>query len=159
MAWINWFKGVIVTNRSFTGYYQTMDYGFWKRRGEMAELVPVTDMQVKAEIAQPVEGETVPSDSNVRVHGAAWTSDGEITKVEVSTNGGASWNEASLIGKAVSNAWRLWDFEWDTPSKAGKEDLIASATDSHGCSEAGEGDPERGSYMINQLLPITVEVR
>ena len=159
MASIKWLQGVIVTDRPFTGYYQTMDYAFWKRREEIAELVPLTDMQVKAEIAQPVEGETVPSDSNVRVHGAAWTSDGEITKVEVSTNGGASWNEASLIGKAVSNAWRLWDFEWHTPSKPGKQTLIASATDSHGRSQPVERDPDRGTYMINQLLPITVEVR
>jgi len=64
-----------------------------------------------------------------------------------------------LIGKAVSNAWRLWDFEWHTPSKPGKQTLIASATDSHGRSQPVERDPDRGTYMINQLLPITVEVR
>src|SRR6266496_782416 len=159
MASIKWLQRIIVTDRPFSGYYQTLDYAFWKRRGDIAELAPLAEMQIKAEIARPAEGETVPSDSNVRVHGAAWTSDGEITKVEVSTNGGASWNEASLIGKAVSNAWRLWDFEWHTPSKPGKQTLIASATDSHGRSQPVERDPDRGTYMINQLLPITVEVR
>src|SRR5439155_11925597 len=111
MASIKWLQRIIVTDRLFTGYYQTLDYAFWKRRGDIAELSPLAEMQIKAEIAQPVEGEILPVDSKVRVHGAAWTSDGEITKVEVSTNGGASWNEANLIGKAVSNAWRLWDFE------------------------------------------------
>src|SRR6266550_1451441 len=158
MASIKWLQRVIVTDRPFTGYYQTMDYAFWKRRGDIAELSPLAEMQIKAEIAQPVEGEILPVDSKVRVHGAAWTSDGEITKVEVSTNGGASWNEANLIGKAVSNAWRLWDFEWHTPSKPGKQTLVASATDSHGRSQPVEHDPDRGTYMINQLLPITVEV-
>ncbi len=159
MASIKWLQRVIVTDRPFTGYYQTMDYAFWKRRGEIAELVPLTEMQIKAEIAQPSKGDVVPGNSNLRVHGAAWTSDGEITKVEVSTDDGASWNEANLIGKAVPNAWRLWDFEWHTPSKPGKQTLVARATDSHGLSQPVERDPDRGTYMINHLLPIIVEVR
>ena len=43
-------------------------------------------MQVKAQIARPVEGEIVPASSNVSVHGAAWACDAEITKVELSTD-------------------------------------------------------------------------
>src|SRR5213596_2046274 len=73
MASIKWLQRIIITDRPFAGYYQTMDYAFWKRRGEIAELVPLAEMQVKAEIAQPVEGEILPVDSKVHVHGAAWT--------------------------------------------------------------------------------------
>src|SRR6266516_1510652 len=159
MASIKWLQRIIITDRPFAGYYQTMDYAFWKRRGEIAELVPLTEIQIKAEIAQPIEGEILPLNSKVRIHGAAWTSDGEITKVEVSTDDGASWNQANLIGKAVPNVWRLWDFEWHTPSKPGKQTLVARATDSRGLSQPVERDPDRGTYMINHLLPITVEVR
>src|SRR6266704_5676814 len=82
MASIKWLQRIIVTDRPFNGYYQTMDYAYWKRRGDIAELTPLTEMQIKAQIAHPAEGELVAADSNVRVHGAAWTSDGEITKVE-----------------------------------------------------------------------------
>ncbi len=95
MASIKWLQRVIVTDRPFTGYYQTMDYAYWARRGDIAELVPLTEMQVKAEIAKPAQGEIVPANSNVRVHGAAWTSDGEITKVELSTDGGSTWSETA----------------------------------------------------------------
>src|SRR5438876_6052561 len=95
MASIKWLQRIIVTDRPFNGYYQTLDYAFWKRRGDNAELIPLSEMQIKAEIAQPSEGETVPANSNVRVHGAAWTSNGEITKVEISDDG-ATWNEAKL---------------------------------------------------------------
>ena len=158
MASIKWLERIIIMNKPFTGYYQTLDYAYWKRRGDLAELVPLSEMEIKAEIAQPVEGEIVPTNSNVRVHGAAWTSDGEITKVEISVDGGASWNEAKLSDKAVPNAWRLWECQWHTPSTSGKQTLVARATDSRGRTQPAERDPDRGTYMINHLLPITVEV-
>ena len=116
-------------------------------------------MQIKTEIAQPIEGEIVPADSNVRIHGAAWTSDVDIIKVELSTDGGSTWNNAKLIGESKPNAWRLWEFSWRTPAAAGKQTLIARATDSKGRTQPAERDPDRGTYMINHLLPITVEVR
>ena len=159
MASIKWLQRIIVTSEPFTGYYQTMDYAYWARRGGVAELTPLAEMQIKAEIAKPAQGETVPCDSNVRVHGAAWTSDGEITKVELSTDGGANWNEVNLIDKPIPNAWRRWEHQWRTPSVAGKQTLIARATDSRGRTQPTERDPDRGTYMINHLLPIEVETR
>jgi hypothetical protein len=115
-------------------------------------------MLIKAEIAKPAQGETVSKNSNVRVHGAAWTGDGEITKVELSTDGGATWNAASLIGVSKRNAWRLWEFDWRTPSKPGQAHLVARAADSLGQTQPIQRDPDRGTYMINHLLPIEVTV-
>ena len=159
MASIKWLRRIIITNRPFTGYYQTMDYAYWRRRGDIAELTPLTETQIKAQIAHPAEGEVVAANSNVRVRGAAWTSDGEITKVELSTDGGATWNEAKLVAESKPNAWRLWEFDWPTPAAAGKQILVARATDSLGRTQPVERDPDRGTYMINHLLPIDVEVR
>jgi DMSO/TMAO reductase YedYZ molybdopterin-dependent catalytic subunit len=167
MASIKWLQRIIVTDRAFTGYYQTIDYAYWQRtdyghwqRGEqIAELMPLTEMQIKAEIARPAEGETIPANTNLRVHGAAWACDAEITKVELSTDGGAMWNDAKLLGESKSNAWRLWEFNWKTPSSPGTQTLIARASDSRGRTQPVNRDPDRGTYMINHLLPIEVEVR
>jgi DMSO/TMAO reductase YedYZ molybdopterin-dependent catalytic subunit len=159
MASTKWLQRIIVTDKPFSGYYQTLDYAFWKRRGDIAELAPLTEMQIKAEIAKPVRGEIVPADSKVRVHGAAWTCNGEISKVELSTDRGSTWKEAKLLGESKPNAWRLWEYDWQTPAAAGKQTLIARATDSLGRTQPVERDPDRGTYMINHLLPIAVEVR
>jgi DMSO/TMAO reductase YedYZ molybdopterin-dependent catalytic subunit len=159
MASIKWLQRVIVTGEPFTGYYQTIDYAYWKRRAEVAELAPLTEMQIKAQIAKPAQGEIVPVNSSVRLHGAAWTSDAEIRKVEVSTDGGSTWNETNLFSEQKPNAWRLWEFNWQTPRTPGKQTLIARATDSQGRTQPIEHDPDRGTYMINHLLPIEVEVR
>jgi DMSO/TMAO reductase YedYZ molybdopterin-dependent catalytic subunit len=167
MASVKWLQRIIVTDRPFNGYYQTLDYAYWKRtehahwkRGEnVAELTPLSEMHVKAEIARPVEGETVPANSNVSVHGAAWACDAEITKLELSTDGGVTWNDAKLLGESSVNAWRLWEFNWQTPSRPGKQTLVARATDSLSRTQPLHRDPDRGTYMINHLLPIEVEVK
>ncbi len=159
MASIKWLQRIIVSSEQFAGYYQTLDYAYWKRQGDIAELTPLAEMHVKAEIAKPAQGETVPANSSIRVHGAAWTSDGEITKVELSTDGGSTWSEANLLGESKPNAWRLWEFNWKTPGVPGKQTLVARATDSLGRTQPVQRDPDRGTYMITHLLPITVEVR
>ena len=167
MASVKWLQRIIVSDGPFSGYYQTIDYAYWKRtdyghwqRGEnIAELTPLTEMQVKAEIARPADGETVPAKTSVCVRGAAWACDAEIGKVELSTDGGATWNDATLLGESHSNAWRLWEFTWQTPSQPGKQTLMARATDSLGRTQPVLHDPDRGTYMINHLLPIEVEVR
>jgi DMSO/TMAO reductase YedYZ molybdopterin-dependent catalytic subunit len=157
VASIKWLQRIIITDRPFRGYYQTIDYAFWKREGENAELVPLRELQVKAEIARPKNGEVVSANSSVRVHGAAWTA-GKIIKVEVSADGGGTWSEATL-GDSVPNAWRLWEYTWRTPAKPGQQTLIARATDSLGRTQPVERDPDRGTYMINHLLPTKVEVK
>jgi len=158
MASIKWLQRIIVTDQPFTGYYQTLDYAYWKRRGDIGELTALSEMHIKAEIAKPAQGETVPNNSNVRVHGAAWTGDGEITKVELSTDGGSTWKEATLLGESKPNAWRFWEFNWKTPTTPGKQTLIARATDSLGRTQPAHRDPDRGTYMINHVLPIEVTV-
>jgi DMSO/TMAO reductase YedYZ molybdopterin-dependent catalytic subunit len=159
MASVKWLQRIIVTERPFQGYYQTLDYAFWRRRGDLAELVPLSEMQTKAQIARPIQGEIIPANSNVRIHGAAWTADGEIVRVELSTDGGSTWSEANLIGESKLNAWRLWEYDWQTPAKSGQQTLIARATDSRGRTQPIERDPDRGTYMIDHILPIAVEVR
>jgi DMSO/TMAO reductase YedYZ molybdopterin-dependent catalytic subunit len=159
VASVKWLQRIVVTSQPFTGYYQTLDYAYWKRRGDIAELSPVAELQVKAEIAIPAQGDKVPVNSTVRIHGAAWASGNKIVRVEVSTDGGSAWNEAILLGESKPNAWRFWEFNWQTPTAPGKQTLVARATDSHGQTQPAHRDPDRGTYMINHLLPIEVQVK
>jgi hypothetical protein len=64
-----------------------------------------------------------------------------------------------LLGESKPNAWRFWEFDWQTPSQPGKQTLIARATDSLGRTQPVMRDHDRGTYMINHLLPIEVEVK
>jgi Mo-co oxidoreductase dimerisation domain len=115
-------------------------------------------MEVKASIARPTAGEVLVAKEESRVHGAAWTGDSEVSKVEVSTDGGGTWQEAKLPGKPIPFAWRLWEYPWK-PAKAGKYTLMARATDKRGRVQPMERDPDRRNYAINFVLPVEVQVR
>jgi DMSO/TMAO reductase YedYZ molybdopterin-dependent catalytic subunit len=158
MASVKWLRRIIVTSNPFNGYYQSLDYTYWDRSGTLPTLAPLTEQQTKAEIARPESGEIIPANSVCRVHGAAWTGSGEITRVELSFDSGQTWNEANLLGAAVQNAWRLWEYEW-RPTTAGRQAIIARASDSRRGSQDHHRSPDRGTYMINHLLPVEVEVR
>ena len=132
MASVKWLRRLIVTSEPFNGYYQSLDYSFWDRGGPLPTLAPLSEQQVKAEIARPENGATVPANSTVKVHGAAWSCDADITKVEISVDSGVTWDEAKLLDDSVKNAWRLWEYEWRTPARPGKQTLLARATDSRG---------------------------
>ncbi|HEY6069922.1 MAG TPA: sulfite oxidase [Chthoniobacterales bacterium] len=159
VASVKWLQRIIVTDKPFGGYYQTLDYAYWEREDGQARLTALSQMQTKAVITHPAEGEAISANSNVRVRGAAWTGDGEIKKVELSVDGGLNWSAAKLLGESKPNAWRLWESDWETPAKSGNATLIARATDSNGQTQPLERDHDRGTYMINHLLPITVEIR
>jgi Sulfite oxidase and related enzymes len=159
MASIKWLQRIIVTDNPFHGYYQTIDYAHWEQHNGGPSLLPLTRMVVKAQISRPAMNEVVRSNDNYLIKGAAWTSNAEITKVEVSTDGGKQWSEAELLGKAVANAWRLWHFNWKTPSRPGQYKLLARATDSTGAVQPHDRAPNRGTYVIDHALPIDIEVR
>ncbi len=158
MASIKWLQRIIVTDQPFNGYYQSIDYAYWKRGESGPALVPLAEMQVKAEISRPENNEVIRANSKYLVKGAAWTAEALITKVEVSCDGGKSWGEATLSGDSTENAWRLWEFEWQTPSPGGYT-LMARATDSRGRTQPMERDANGGTYMISHCLPIEVELR
>ncbi|MBA3272438.1 MAG: sulfite oxidase [Chthoniobacterales bacterium] len=159
MAAVKWLQRIIVTDEPFNGYYQSIDYIYWQRRDGMPTLVPLREMQVKAQIARPRMDEVVPAGKSYRLHGAAWGGEEEVTLVEISVDGGATWTPAKLLGEPVMNAWRFWEFDWQTPAQAGEQTLIARATDAAGRTQPPKRVADYGTYMINHWLPIRVQVR
>lgn len=160
MASVKWLTRILVIDRVFRGYFQTSDYTFWERRdGLPVQLLPVGEIEVKAEIARPALHEIVPADSVYRVHGAAWTGESQITKVEISMDDGRTWQLTQLLGPATPYGWRLWEHHWRTPSVPGPYTLMARATDARGHTQPFERDTHRGTYMVSHIQPIEVELR
>ena len=162
MASVKWLTRIVVTDRPFGGFFQSLQYSYFQRRDGLPTLVPVTELQVKAEIARPAMHEAVRANTAYRMHGAAWTSDAEVTRVEISADGGRTWAAARLLDAAKAarglNAWRLWEYDWRTPSRPGPCTVMARATDSRGRVQPMERDPDRRSYMISHVLPIEAEI-
>lgn len=158
MASVKWLQRIVVSAAPFNGYYQSIDYTYWMERDGLPELLPLREMQVKAQIARPAMDEMVPAGLPYRVHGAAWAASDEVARVEVSTDGGATWTDADLLGEPVKHAWRFWEYSWPTPTHPGRYKLLARATDSAGRTQPHERLAEYGTYMINHWLPVAVQV-
>jgi DMSO/TMAO reductase YedYZ molybdopterin-dependent catalytic subunit len=159
MASVKWLTRLVVTERPFRGWWQTLHYSYFVREGGLPVLRSLSEIQVKASIARPALGEVVPAKSTHRVFGAAWTGEGEIARVEVSTDGGTTWADATLIDKSVKYCWRLWEYLWKTPDRRGKYTLMARATDSRGRTQPAQRNPDLRGYAIHHVIPVEVEVR
>jgi DMSO/TMAO reductase YedYZ molybdopterin-dependent catalytic subunit len=160
MASVKWLKRLTVIDHVFNGYWQTIDYAYWERNGGEPTRKPITDMLVKSEIARPSMDQRIVAGSVYPIFGAAWTGpEAEIDHVEVSTDGGRSWGEATLLQKPQRYSWVLWQYEWRVPPEARTYTLMSRATDTAGETQPDKHDSDRATYMINFVLPVTVEVR
>jgi DMSO/TMAO reductase YedYZ molybdopterin-dependent catalytic subunit len=159
MASVKWLARIIVSDKPFVGYFQSIDYAYWERGPGGPTLMPITEMHVKAQIARPGFAEAVKSGETFRICGAAWTTEAEITRVEVSVDGGATWHPARLLDEPVRNVWRLWEYDWQVPAVCGKATVMARATDSRGRTQPVDRDKDRDGYIVNHILPIEVVVR
>ncbi len=159
MASVKWVTRLIVTPKPFHGYYQSVDYALWERIDGIPTRAPISALQTKAAIARPAPQEEIPLHTPYRVYGAAWSSDAEIAKVEVSVDGGKSWYEAQLLGEAVPYAWRLWEYNAPAFTRPGTYTFMAKATDTQGGTQAMERQPDRENYVISHVIPVAVTVR
>jgi DMSO/TMAO reductase YedYZ molybdopterin-dependent catalytic subunit len=159
MSSVKWLSRIVVIEEAFQGYFQTIDYAYWVQQNGIPVRVPITEMQVKAQIARPAPHEIVGRDTDYRISGAAWGGASAVTRVEVSVDGGKTFAEAELLGKPVPHAWRLWQHKWHTPFGPGPCTLVARATDASGHVQPAERDAHWGSYVICHTLGMEVEVR
>jgi DMSO/TMAO reductase YedYZ molybdopterin-dependent catalytic subunit len=158
MASVKWLTRVIVTRTPFLGFDQTVDYTIWvKGEDGLPRLTAIREVDVKASIGRPAAGEVIPAGKEYRVRGAAWAGESDVAKVEVSSDAGKTWAEATLVGKTRPFCWRLWEYRWKPA--AGDAVLMARATDRRGRVQPLKRDPGRRNYMINTVQPVAVTVK
>jgi sulfane dehydrogenase subunit SoxC len=98
------------------------------------------EMGVKSVITKPSSTMKLPRTGFYEISGIAWSGAGRIRRVEVSTDGGATWADAVLHGEERPKALVRFRFPWEW---SGKEAVLQSrATD-----EKGQVQPARKAWL------------
>jgi len=117
----------------------------WLERIEFSTATPTEFLEshpVHARIFDPVDGEAMMPGIHT-ISGVAFVGEErEITRVEVSTDGGSSWGDAQLLNTFVPNVWQHWEFTWEAFQVGGYE-IVARAEDDLANLQS-ENDPVYG---------------
>jgi DMSO/TMAO reductase YedYZ molybdopterin-dependent catalytic subunit len=155
MASVKWVTHLTVIDGRHDGHWETVEYASAGLGG--GSRVPITAMQPKAQITSPPPGAVVAGPA-VQVRGLAWAGEAAVAVVEISDDDGSSWAPGSLVDESRPFAWTRWTFDW-SPRVVGATALLARCRDDRGRTQPVERDPERGTYVINELVPYPVIVR
>ena len=153
MASVKWLRRLTVLDTDYSGYFQGYKYVI---EDEAGQSVPLTTIGIKSLIGKPAEGDTVRM-GQVCVIGMAWSGQERIARVDVSSDSGATWEPADIIGPSEQYAWQKWHYTW-TPPAPGDYTLMSRAVDVRGNVQPLKSRWNRLGYMVNGVKPVEMTV-
>jgi DMSO/TMAO reductase YedYZ molybdopterin-dependent catalytic subunit len=157
MASVKWLSSIEAIKGDAGSYWETTDYAYWDRSSGRPLRRPLMGMHVKSIIARPSANGQVARGATTEIVGAAW-SDGVVTRVEVSTDGGSTWRDAEFTDPQSAVTWRRWRHRWQVPASGSDAVLMSRATDAKGRTQPMTRSPDFGTYVINHVVPMPVKL-
>jgi sulfane dehydrogenase subunit SoxC len=159
MTSVKWLRSITAVDVPFDGF-QMQAYRMRQEAEDEGE--PVTRMRPRALMVPPgfpdfFERTRTVDAGTVVLEGRAWSGRAPIGRVELSTDGGATWHDASLAPPAGPFAWRGWTYEWR--AEPGEHELVARATDDAGETQPLEQPWNLHGFANNEVQRIRVSVR
>jgi DMSO/TMAO reductase YedYZ molybdopterin-dependent catalytic subunit len=130
MTQVKWLNRIVVLDRRYEGRHMARNYHSIHGSESVRLETSISRMRLKSVVTRVTRG-----DSDLLIHGAAWTGGKPVSKVEVRVDHGP-WLEATLSSAVGAWAWRLWTLPW-LKATAGKHTIVSRAVD-----DAGEVQPE-----------------
>lgn len=160
MAQVKWLTRIDVTTEPFTGFQNAAAYRLKVDAGDPGE--PVTRIRPRSLLAPPgwpdfMTRERFLRPGPVTLSGRAWSGRSALVGVEVSTDGGASWDDAALAPADPQHpfTWRAWTYVWD--ARPGTHELLTRATDEAGGQPVEQEWNRQGmANNLVQRVPVTV---
>lgn len=159
MASVKWLAGIEAVAEPFAGYQMRRAYRYQAAPDDPGE--PVTLIRPRALMVPPGVPEFMTRTrlveaGPVQLEGRAWAGRSAVDRVEVSSDGGATWADARLDEPVGPFAWRGWSFAWQaTP---GRHTLLVRATAADGRRQGGEPGWNVGGYGNPALQRVEVVV-
>jgi DMSO/TMAO reductase YedYZ molybdopterin-dependent catalytic subunit len=158
-----WLTEIKVLDKEFEGNFMSPGYRMPNQPVKPGEVVkpedthPVTVLNVKSLITAPLDGSTARA-RTLDIKGVAWAGEADVTKVEVSIDGGNSWQAADLGKDRSRYAWRMFQYKWKAP-KAGDYTILSRATDSQGRVQPATPVWNPSGYLHNAIDQVKIHVQ
>jgi sulfite oxidase len=153
---VKWLSRIVVRERPWEGFYMDSVYRLFQTGQDPRTGEVVTGLKLKAMITRPQPAETLAAGTIV-VLGAAYAGEADVERVDVSTDGGATWRPAAFIGPHEPYAWRQWQFLWEAREK-GEYTLMARAVDACGLRQPMQAEINVLGYGNNGVREHAVSV-
>jgi DMSO/TMAO reductase YedYZ molybdopterin-dependent catalytic subunit len=154
VASTKWIIGLTVLDHTFQGDFNVNNYIVIDALG--AVVRPVRAMPVSSAIWTPTIDDEITA-GQVPIAGYAWSGLGGIAKVEVSTDNGNTWNEATITENGGELSWVRFEYSWD--AVPGPTGLLTRATDERGTSQPGQVPWNQLGYQYNAIQRVLVNVK
>lgn len=139
---VKWLATIVTSKEEYAGFWQKNDYkGFspsvdWSNV-DFTTAPAIQELPVTSLITTPANGAVLDGDpSAVSLRGIAWSGGGrEVVRVDVSADGGETWQAADIVSGGGQPYMRAWAWVvWETtipvpPSQEGKVRLCCKAVD------------------------------
>jgi DMSO/TMAO reductase YedYZ molybdopterin-dependent catalytic subunit len=125
-----WLTEIELTNWNFDAYWIQRT---WSKEGPI---------KTQSRIDTISAGDSLSKGKNP-IGGIAWAPHRGIEKVEVSTDGGETWNTARLAKQLAEDTWRQYVYDWD--ARPGDYTIQVRATDGNGETQTASQTPPHPS--------------
>ena len=161
MAHVKWLGEITALTEPFEGYQQAVGYRLYDAAGVAG--APVTRMLPRSLTIPPgipdfLTRERFLDPGPCLLEGRAWSGWAAVERVEVSVDGGATWEDAELGDPVGERAWCGWSHRWDA-QVPGSYVISSRATDADGNAQPLEQPWNLKGYANNELERIPVTVR
>ena len=135
--WVKWIERIEVLDHMPDFYYQT-HYFVSGASPEDPDKRPMMALGVKALITSPRDDDGPIKRGTHAIRGRTWSGEGAVVRVEVSTDGGESWEDATIEESGDRWLWRRFHYLWEVDAP-GQYTLMARGDRREGAGAAGDG--------------------
>ncbi len=135
---VKWLRRLHVATQPVMARNETAKYTELLPSGKARQFTFV--MEAKSLITQPTFGARLPAAGLQQISGLAWSGRGTIRRVEVSTDGGETWREATLQAPVLPRCFTRFRLPWRWDGKP-------AVLKSRAIDETGYLQPERSELI------------
>ena len=160
---VKWLTNLRVIDRESDSFWVATAYRYPTKRVapgaavDPKDMAPLTGLVVKSLITRPLDGATM-GPGKIEVAGFAWAGETEISRVDVSLDHGATWQQARLVGDQAKYSWRRFEFSFEG-TRPESYLIMSRATDASGRTQPISPPWNPSGYLWNAPDSVRIEVK